>query len=161
MDAAGNDPETGMPMNKKEAYKTTLGNVKKGDYIYIKERPVVVWEVGTAAGSKHAPNVHIRGQDIFTLNKMEVTGASNEAISCPSIKKLEFIVDKIDADGTVHLVNELGYKNKEFKIPAQPKHTWVEELKENVARGRVTVTVIRTEQESGIVGATTDVFEED
>ena len=73
------------------SYPIEAGQIRKGGYIMIKERPCKVSEVTSSKTGKHGhAKCHFVAIDIFTGKKMEDLVPASHTTSVPFVKKMEF-----------------------------------------------------------------------
>merc|ERR1712153_197281 len=76
------------------------GNLKKGSFVVIKNRPCKVIETSTSKTGKHGhAKVHMVGLDIFTNKKYEEISPSTHNMSVPNVTRNEYMVIDVTEDG--------------------------------------------------------------
>ena len=62
------------------------GQLRKGDYVMIRQRPCKLTQVEASKPGKHGhTKLHLFAQDVFTGKKLETVLPSHERIDCPEI----------------------------------------------------------------------------
>ena len=100
------------------SYPIEAGQIRKGGYIMIKERPCKVSEVTSSKTGKHGhAKCHFVAIDIFTGKKMEDLVPAGHTTSVPFVKKDELQCIDVDEDGFVTLLTADGDTRPDLKIP--------------------------------------------
>ena len=105
--------DKGLP----DCVPTQVGSVKKGGYCILKGKPCKVTDYSTAKPGKHgSAKATIVGVDIFTGKKYEDGGPTASNILVPNVKKTEFEILDISADGFATLSLEDGSTKEDVKF---------------------------------------------
>nr|WCZ58472.1 translation initiation factor 5A [Andalucia godoyi] len=97
---------------------TQAGNLKKGGFVMIKDRPCKVMEVSTSKTGKHGhAKANYVGIDIFTGRKYEDVAPTSHNVEVPIVKRIEFSLLDIGADGFVSLLTEDGDTKNDLRMP--------------------------------------------
>merc|ERR1719355_342023 len=85
------------------------GEIRKGSHMMIKGCPCKVVEVSTSKTGKHGhAKAHIVALDIFTGKKLEDLCPTSHNVSVPFVKREEYTIMDIGADGNLNLLTEGG-----------------------------------------------------
>ena len=99
-------------------YPTEAGQIRKGGYIMIKERPCKVSEVTSSKTGKHGhAKCHFVAIDIFTGKKIEDLVPASHTTYAPFVKKMEYQFLDVDEDGFISCMTEDGTQREDLKIP--------------------------------------------
>jgi len=83
------------------------GQIKKGGFIVIKNRPCRVVDVSTSKTGKHGhAKCNFTALDIFNGKKCEDMCPSSHNCDVPNITRCEYLLVDIQEDGFVSLMNE-------------------------------------------------------
>lgn len=113
--------------------KLTLnsGNLKKGGYVVIKDKPCKITEVTTSKTGKHGhAKANITGIDIFTGKKYEDVCPTSHNMPVPNVTRNEYQV--IDISGEyVSIMLEDGSTRDDLKLPNETEEdkTLAEKIK--------------------------------
>jgi len=95
------------------------GQIRKGGYIMIKDKPCKVSDVSTSKTGKHGhAKCHFVAIDIFTGKKMEDLVPSSHTTSVPFLKKEEFQCIDADEDDFVTVLTPGGDTRSDLKLPS-------------------------------------------
>ena len=87
------------------SYPIEAGQIRKGGYIMIKERPCKVSEVTSSKTGKHGhAKCHFVAIDIFTGKKLEDVIPSTHTTSVPVVRRSEYQLLDISDDGFCSLL---------------------------------------------------------
>lgn len=117
-------------------YPMQAGNVKKGGYAMLKGCPCKVIEMTTSKAGKHGhAKATIIGVDIFTGKKCDDSCPTSHNMEIPFVKKAEYQLLDIQADGYVSLLLDNGETKEDLKLPNDdPELT--DKIKEDFAAER-------------------------
>merc|ERR1711898_74869 len=94
------------------------GNLKKGSFVVIKNRPCKVIETSTSKTGKHGhAKVHMIALDIFTNAKKEDISPSSHNMLQPVVTRTDFQLLSIDDEGFCSLMNADGTTKDDLRIP--------------------------------------------
>lgn len=100
-------------------YPQTAGTVKKGGYCMLKGFPCRVIDISTSKAGKHGhAKATVVGKDIFTNKQCEDAFPSSHNVEVPFVKKTEYQLLDIGADGFVSLLKDNGETKEDLKLPA-------------------------------------------
>ena len=100
------------------SYPIEAGQIRKGGYIMIKERPCKVSEVTSSKTGKHGhAKCHFVAIDIFTGKKIEDLVPASHTTYAPFVKKMEYQFLDVDEDGFISCMTEDGTQREDLKIP--------------------------------------------
>jgi translation initiation factor 5A len=100
------------------SYPIEAGQIRKGGYIMIKERPCKVSEVTSSKTGKHGhAKCHFVAIDIFTGKKIEDLVPASHTTYAPFVKKMEYQFLDVDDDGFISCMTEDGTQREDLKIP--------------------------------------------
>jgi translation initiation factor 5A len=101
-------------------YPMEGGQIRKGGYIMIKQRPCKVSDVSTSKTGKHGhAKCHFVAIDIFTGKKMEDLVPASHTTSVPFVKKEEYQCLDADEDGFVTVMTAGGDTRADLKLPSE------------------------------------------
>lgn len=93
--------------------KIKVGDLKKNDYVQIKNRPCKIMEISSVDQSP----VKIVGLDIFTGKKMEDSFSLASSADEPIVARKEYTLVNIADDGYCSLVSESSDAKEDLKLP--------------------------------------------
>merc|ERR1712094_57565 len=94
------------------------GNLKKGSFVVIKNRPCKIVETSTSKTGKHGhAKVHMVGIDIFTGKKYEEICPSTHNMNVPNVNRTEYMLLDISDDDFLSLMMPDGSTKEDLKIP--------------------------------------------
>ena len=100
------------------SYPIEAGQIRKGGYIMIKERPCKVSEVTSSKTGKHGhAKCHFVAINIFTGKKIEDLVPASHTTYAPFVKKMEYQFLDVDEDGFISCMTEDGTQREDLKIP--------------------------------------------
>jgi len=125
-------------------YAKQASHLKKGDHAMLKGFPCKVLEMTTAKAGKHgAAKASIVGLDIFTNKKYEDSCPSTHNIDCPTVRKTEFTLIDVGADGFLTLLKDNGETKEDLKLPDdEDSAEMVAKLKEAFSSGKDLVVLV-------------------
>jgi len=101
-----------------ETIPKRAGEVKKGSYIILKEKPCKVVDVSTSKTGKHGhAKAKIVGIDIFTGKKYVDVCPTSHNMSEPVITNEEWQVVDVDRDNVLSLMNQAGEIKSNLQLP--------------------------------------------
>jgi translation initiation factor 5A len=99
-------------------YPTDAGSIKKGGFMVINGRPCKVVDYSTSKTGKHGhAKASITGIDIFNAKKYEDSVPTSHNCEVPNIKRTEWQVLSVDAEGYVTLMDQQGNTRSDLKLP--------------------------------------------
>jgi len=99
-------------------YPMQAGNIRKGGYIVIKDRPCKVIDVSTSKTGKHGhAKCHFVAQDIFTNKRLEDLTPSSHNCEVPHVVKDEYSLLDISDDGFITLMDDSGNDKSDLRLP--------------------------------------------
>merc|ERR1712224_174138 len=94
------------------------GNLKKGSFVVIKNRPCKIVDTSTSKTGKHGhAKVHLVALDIFTGAKKEDICPSTHNMNVPNVVRRDFQFVDIDSDGMLSLMDDSGEMKEDIKCP--------------------------------------------
>ncbi len=100
-------------------YPMEAGQIRKGGYLMIKDRPTKVSDVSSSKTGKHGhAKCHFVAIDIFTGKKMEDLIPAGHTANVPFVKKVELQCIDIDEDGFLSLMDANGDIRSDLKLPS-------------------------------------------
>ena len=97
-----------------EVIPMEAGQIRKGGYIVIKNRPCKVVSVSTSKTGKHGhAKCHFVALDIFTGKKMEELQSSSHNCDVPNVTRTEYTLIDVTDEGFVGLMSEDGDTREE------------------------------------------------
>ncbi|CAJ0923244.1 unnamed protein product, partial [Mesorhabditis belari] len=128
--------------------------LRKGEHVMIKGRPCKIVEMSTSKTGKHGhAKVHMVALDIFTGKKYEDICPSTHNMDVPIVKKREFMLMDINADGFLSLMDPESCDTKDdLKLPEDATlSTPIKEAFEKDETG-IMVTVFAACGEEAVMG---------
>merc|ERR1719228_770999 len=96
----------------------TVGTLKKGGYVMLKDKPCKILELNTSKVGKHgAAKTKIVGSCIFTGTKCEQISPTGNNIEVPNVDRATYVLTNITDDGYVELLSEKGEMMGHVKCP--------------------------------------------
>jgi translation initiation factor 5A len=103
-------------------YPMEAGQIRKGGYIMIKEKPCKVVSVSTSKTGKHGhAKCNFTAIDIFTGKKYEDIVPSTHCTTVPNVSRAEYSLLDITDDGFLSLMTEGGETKDDLKLPDFPE----------------------------------------
>merc|ERR1712072_754177 len=107
------------------------GNIKKGSFVVIKNRPCKVIETSTSKTGKHGhAKVHMVALDIFTNAKKEDICPSSHNMTSPVVNRADYQLLSIDDEGFCSLMLDDGGTKDDLKCPDNDIGNGIKELVE-------------------------------
>ena len=107
------------------------GQIRKGGYIVIKNRPCKVVSVSTSKTGKHGhAKCNFVATDIFTGKKLEDIVPSTHGTTVPNVFRSEYTLLDITDEDYLSLMDEGGETREDLKMPERP-----EELVKSIREG--------------------------
>lgn len=127
--------------------------LRKNEHVMIKGRPCKVVEMSTSKTGKHGhAKVHIVAIDIFTSKKLEDICPSTHNMDVPVVKRKEYMLMDIDADGFVSLMDPESSETKDdLRMPEGEVGEQIKGAFEKDESG-IMVTVVSACGEEAILG---------
>jgi len=116
----GDDDETfeSQDAGASDRYPMEAGQIRKGGYIMIKDRPCKVSDVSTSKTGKHGhAKCHFVAIDIFNGKKVEDLVPSSHTTYAPFVKKEEYQCLMVDDEGFVTCLTSGGDTREDIKLP--------------------------------------------
>jgi translation initiation factor 5A len=118
------------------------GQIRKGGYIVIKNRPCKVVNVSTSKTGKHGhAKANFTAIDIFTGKKLEDIVPTSHATSVPNVKRIEYTLLDISDDGFLSLLTADGDTKDDLKLPGFPEG-FDDQLKAEFDAGKTLVVTV-------------------
>jgi translation initiation factor 5A len=96
------------------------GQIRKGGYIVIKNRPCKVVSVSTSKTGKHGhAKCNFVATDIFTGKKLEDIVPSTHGTTVPNVFRNEFTLLDITDEDFLTLMDESGETREDLKMPTR------------------------------------------
>jgi len=126
--------------------------LRKGEPVLLKGRPCKVVEMSTSKTGKHGhAKVHLVGLDIFTGKKYEDICPSTHNMECPFVKRQDFQLMAINADGFVSLLDmDTMAERSDLKVPEGELGDQIRKEFEKDENG-ILVTVVKAMNEEQIL----------
>lgn len=97
------------------------GQIKKGGYIMIKDRPCRVISVSTSKTGKHGhAKAHFVAVDIFNGKKVEDVVPTTHTVPVPNVQRNEFQLLDISEDEFCTLLDNDGNVREDLELPRFP-----------------------------------------
>ena len=97
------------------------GQIRKGGYIVIKNRPCKVVSVSTSKTGKHGhAKCNFVATDIFTGKKLEDIVPSTHGTTVPNVFRSEYTLLDITDEDYLSLMDEGGETREDLKMPERP-----------------------------------------
>ena len=114
-----------------ETIPMEAGQIRKGGYICIKNRPCKVVSVSTSKTGKHGhAKCNFVATDIFTGKKLEDIVPSTHGTTVPNVFRSEYTLLDITDEDYLSLMDEGGETREDLKMPERP-----EELVKSIREG--------------------------
>ncbi|GMH27588.1 hypothetical protein Nepgr_029431 [Nepenthes gracilis] len=132
------------------------GDISKGDYIIIKDRPCQVTEVSTyRAYRRRYPICHFVGTDIFNGRKLEEILPSYYPCDVPQLSFDDYKLDDVTSDDRVILLAKDGTTRNDLGLPTDA--TLRKKILDGYDNPRgLTVTVASANGEANIIAVKED-----
>merc|ERR1712199_7043 len=128
------------------------GNLKKGSFVVIKNRPCKIVDTSTSKTGKHGhAKVHMVALDIFTGAKKEDICPSSHNMQQPVVFRDDFQLADIDDEGYVSLMREDGTTKDDLKLPENDVGELIR--KDYAADKQLLITVVRAMGDEQIMGS--------
>jgi translation initiation factor 5A len=106
-------------LEKKEA-----GSLKKGDHVMLGDKPCKITGISHAKPGKHgSAKAIIKGSNLFDGKTVEKSYGTGDQISCPIIKRNEYLLLGVD-DDQLSLLDDDGNQKDDVRMP-EKMHTEV------------------------------------
>ena len=104
-----------------EVIPMEAGQIRKGGYIVIKNRPCKVVSVSTSKTGKHGhAKCNFVATDIFTGKKLEDIVPSTHGTTVPNVFRSEYTLLDITDEDYLSLMDEGGETREDLKMPERP-----------------------------------------
>ena len=106
-----------------------LGDLRKGDYILIKDCPCKIVDVTKSKPGKHGhAKANVTAIDIFTGKKLETSDSTGHTVTCPIVEKYEYPLVNLEDDGKIFYQEEDGNIAEDITIdPSSDIYTKISE----------------------------------
>ena len=105
-----------------EVIPMEAGQIRKGGYIVIKNRPCKVVSVSTSKTGKHGhAKCNFVATDIFTGKKLEDIVPSTHGTTVPNVFRSEYTLLDITDEDYLSLMDEGGETREDLKMPERPE----------------------------------------
>ena len=99
-------------------YPMQAGNIRKGGYIVIKNRPCKVSDVSTSKTGKHGhAKCHFVAIDIFTNKRLEDLTPSSHNCEVPHVTREDYSLLDVSDDGFISLMDDSGNDKSDLRLP--------------------------------------------
>jgi translation initiation factor 5A len=126
-------------------YPTRMGDLKKGDYVMIKDGVCKLLEVSIVKNGKHGHSkTTLTGKNMFTSKKAETAAPSSHMIDCPVVERKEYLLADILDDNFLKLQAEKGAFKENLQLTEKEEDEELnEKIRKDFAKGKnVLVCVI-------------------
>merc|ERR1712070_1001144 len=118
------------------------GNLKKGSFVVIKNRPCKIVETSTSKTGKHGhAKVHMVALDIFTGAKKEDISPSSHNMLQPVVSREDYQLLSVDDEGFVSLMLADGTTKDDLRVPENDIGEQIK--KDNDADKQLLLTVVK------------------
>ena len=101
-----------------DSYPLACGSIKKNSFMVFEGRPCKVVGYTTAKTGRHGhAKANIIGIDIFTGKKYEANVPTSHNVEVPNIKRTQYTMIDVDADGYITLMDKQGSTRQDLKLP--------------------------------------------
>jgi len=101
-----------------QVYPAQCSSLRKNGFCVMKNRPCKIVEMSTSKTGKHGhAKVHLVGIDIFSGKKYEEICPSTHNMDVPVVKRADFPLVDISADGFLSLMMDSGELREDIKLP--------------------------------------------
>ena len=123
-------------------FPVPAGNLKKGDFVCIKDHPCKIVDISTSKTGKHGhAKCIIVALDIFTNKKLEDQCPSSHSMPCPVVARKEYQLLDVGADGNLSMMDENNDTREDLNLPDDDEVTIP--IREGFAAGKnITVVVV-------------------
>lgn len=102
-----------------ETISVEAGQIRKGGYIMIKNKPCKVKDVSTSKTGKHGhAKCKFSASDIFTGASCEELCPSTHSIDVPIVNKSDWMIQGIQDETYVLLMNDDGEMREDLQLPS-------------------------------------------
>ncbi len=99
-------------------YPVQAGNLKKGDFVCIKDHPCKIVDVSVSKTGKHGhAKCMIVALDIFTNKKLEDQCPSSHALPCPVVTRREYQLLDMSPEGMLTLMDDNNEQREDLNLP--------------------------------------------
>jgi translation initiation factor 5A len=103
-------------------YPSEAGQIKKGGFMMIKDRPCKVINISTSKTGKHGhAKCNFTAVDIFNGKKCEDIVPSTHNCMVPTVERKEYTLLDIAEDGFISLMDDTGDQKEDMKLPEYPE----------------------------------------
>jgi len=122
-------------------FPMAAGNLKKGDFVCIKEHPCKIVDISTSKTGKHGhAKTIIVALDIFTNKKLEDQAPSSHSLPCPVVTRKEYQLLDINKDGMLSLMDDDNNTREDLNLPDDDEVAIP--IKEEFAAGKNLVLIV-------------------
>lgn len=134
------------------------GEVKKGGFVLLKEKPCKVISVTTSKTGKHGhAKCNFTAIDIFTGKKLEDIVPSSHTAFVPNVTRIEYTLLDINDEDFMSLMDDGGDSREDLKMPTYPDDLGPDIRKKHEENeGGVIVTVMCSMGEEHVISAKLD-----
>merc|ERR1712002_1253994 len=101
-----------------QVFPAQCSSLRKNGHVVIKGRACKIVEMSTSKTGKHGhAKVHLVGIDLFTGKKYEDICPSTHNMDVPVVKRADYQLVDISADGYLSLMMESGDLREDIKLP--------------------------------------------
>ena len=144
--SSGDEKFEKVDAGSSNTYPISCGEVKKGFYIVLKDRPCKVVDFKHFKVGKHgSAKTNITGIDIFNGKKYEQLSPASHIVQVPEIKRTPYTLIDIDSDGYATLMDKQGNSRQDLRLPEETEED--QKLSERIkgahdARKEIILTVV-------------------
>jgi len=135
-----------------ETFPMQCSALRKNGFVVLKGFPCKIVDMSTSKTGKHGhAKVHLVGLDIFTGKKYEDICPSTHNMEVPVVKRTEFQLLDISADGYCSLLLESGETREDLQVPEGEVGEQLKAAFENAGEKEIFVTVQSAMGTEGII----------
>ena len=124
-----------------KTFPISAGNLKKGDFVCIKDHPCKVIDISTSKTGKHGhAKANITAVDIFTAKKYEEVCPTSHSLPAPFVTRKEYQLLDITPDNRLSLMDDDGSPRDDLNLPLDPEVA--DPLKSAFDAGKALVVVV-------------------
>ena len=140
-----------------ETIPMEAGQIRKGGYICIKNRPCKVVSVSTSKTGKHGhAKCNFVATDIFTGKKLEDIVPSTHGTTVPNVFRTEYTLLDISDEDYLSLMDESGEAREDLQMPKGPDEL-VKSIREGFDAGAsLSVVVVKAMGEAHVMSCKKD-----
>lgn len=106
-----------LSLKMTDKYPIKIGDVKKGGFIILNDRPCKVIDISVSKTGKHGhAKAHLISTDIFNGCRYELIKGTDKEIWAPEVKRQVYTLVDIDEDGYISLMDEANQIRHDFNF---------------------------------------------